>query len=478
MRRMILVSLIALLGLALLAYGTSRPTAAQAGEVGEGVTDAIQTDGYANVVIALKEPPSAKAPVIVLPTLTSEIASVQDAVLSALAPSDLIVKHQYEAVPALAGRVTEAGLANLVADPNVLRIDLDIGGTASLATSVPLIDADDWHAHGITGENVVVAVLDTGLDTDHADLADDLIHQECFGDDDGAIDGAGFCPNGSDRQSGAGAAEDGEGHGTHVTGIITSKGTVSPVAVAPDADIVSIKVIDDSGSFFYFSEIVAALDFIINNRSDVQVINMSLGTYALFSGNCDDATAYNIAGAAAIDTLRANGVISFAASGNDGSGTQMSSPACIANVVSVGATDKSDNLWASTNRNATLDILAPGVNITSTGLANGTDTLSGTSMASPHAAGCAALFIEAGVATTPNQIEARLETSPVIVAGFPRIDCFEAVGGTVELLGQSESRTVTANSSRDHTAPLAAAAAAAVAVVAAGGWYVRRRWLQ
>ena len=372
-------------------------------KVGQGVIEILQREGGANVVIALVEPPSMRASQIDLPILRSEIASLQAQLLSTLYASDYRERHRFRAVPALAGWVSSAGLAKLVGNPNVVKIDLDVGGTGSLANSVPLIRADDWHALGITGTGVVVAVLDTGIDTDHVDLADDLVHQECFLDFDGAINGVGRCPNGSDRQSGAGAAESGLNHGVMTTGIITSRGTVSSVGVAPDAEIVSIKVLDNTqpaGIFAFFSELVAALDFIINNRPDVKVINMSLGTFALFAGNCDSATAFNMAGAAAINTLRKNGVIAFAASGNNGSGTQMTSPACISNVVSVGATNNVDNVAAFTNSNASLDLMAPGVGITSTGLANGIAGGSGTSFASPHAAGCAALFVDAGIAVS------------------------------------------------------------------------------
>ena len=102
-----------------------------------------------------------------------------------------------------------------------------------LADTVPLIDADKWHADGVTGDGVLVAVIDSGIDTDHADLADDLAFEECFGDNDGGINGIGFCLGGTDRLSGVGAAEDDQGHGSRVTGILTSSGTVSPVGVAP-----------------------------------------------------------------------------------------------------------------------------------------------------------------------------------------------------------------------------------------------------
>jgi len=241
------------------------PASAQE-KVGQGVIEVLQAKGKAFVVIALVEPPSINKPKIDLQTVKNEIANLQEGVLSQLDASDFSLKHKYSSVPALAGTVTETGIAELIENPNVVRIDLDVGGTGSLENSVPLIDADDWHGLGITGSNVVVAVLDSGLDTDHGDLGDDLIHQDCFVDDDGTINGSGLCPNGSDRQSGPGAAEDGAGHGTNVTGIITSRGTISSVGVAPNAEIVAIKVLDDSppsGVFFFFSEIVAALDHII-----------------------------------------------------------------------------------------------------------------------------------------------------------------------------------------------------------------------
>ena len=130
-------------------------------------------------------------------------------------------------------------------------------------------------------------------------------------------------------------------------GIITSTGTVSSKGVAPDAQIVALKVLDNAGEFRFFSNILAALDFIINNPSlGIDIINMSLATGPTFAGDCDNANATTIATANAINTLRASGVIAFASSGNNGSGTEMGLPACIANVISVGATDDADNVHA------------------------------------------------------------------------------------------------------------------------------------
>src|SRR5690606_14222817 len=135
-------------------------------------------------------------------------------------------------------------------NPLVERVDLDLGGTGMLTESVPLIGATSWHAVGNTGAGVVIAVLDSGVDTDHPDLAGAIVHQACFLDQDGTINSVGFCPNGSDRQVGPGAAEDDFGHGTHVTGIAASRGNVSGAGVAPGANIEAIKVLDNSNTFY------------------------------------------------------------------------------------------------------------------------------------------------------------------------------------------------------------------------------------
>ena len=468
--RLILAILMAVL-LGLAAHYSLRPVKAQSPlsgneKIGPDVITTLQTTGEARVVIALVEPSALQAQKIDLAQARGEIAVQQAEVLASLSPLDFRLKYQYQAVPALAGAVlTEAGLQQLAAHPQVRKIDLDVGGRGGLANSVPLIGATAWHTDGITGTGGVVAVLDSGLDTDHSDLAAALIHQACFGDDDFAINGSGFCPNGSDRQFGAGAAEDDAGHGTHVSGIISSRGNQSAVGVAPGTSIVAIKVTAGptfSGIFYSFSEIVAALDFIINNRPDVQVINMSLVTNATFAGDCDNATSWTMAGASAINTLRANGVVAFASSGNTGSGTEMAAPACLRNVISVGATDNADSVAGFTSSNSATDIMAPGVSILSDDLANSTRSASGTSMASPHAAGCAALFIATGVAVTPDQIEARLESSPVQVADgtngltFPRIDCAPRPPTTVVISGPTTGLVGTSYSFVAAVSPLTA----------------------
>lgn len=415
--------------------------------IGPGVLEAIRDNGDARIVVALEVPELVATAVPETPPdgelrvppglarLRAEVAAAQKSAIGRARRDQLVVRRQYASVPAFAANVrSEDAVLALASDPLVRRIDLDVGGTGFLATSVPLIGATERHQVGNRGQGVVVAILDSGVDTDHPDLADAIVHQACFGDANGRIDGVGFCPGGSDRRVGPGAAEDDAGHGTHVAGIVASNGVVSAPGVAPAASIVAIKVTNNcnfSGCFFSFGEIVAALDYIITNNATLRVraINMSLGTSALFAGECDNAASFTMAGAAAINLLRSMGVVSFASAGNNGSGVAMTAPACLRNVVSVGATDKNDIVAPFSNSNATTDIFAPGVSIVSDSRFGGTLTASGTSMASPHAAGCAALLIDSGEALTPDAIETRLETSPVHVTdptnglSFPRIDC-------------------------------------------------------
>jgi subtilisin family serine protease len=378
------------------------------------------------------------------------VAAAQSQALSRVSDDELSVRRRFVAVPALAAVArSEAAVRRLAADPRVRRIDLEVGGSGGLVTSVPLIRGDLRHERGNTGAGVVVAILDTGFDSDHPDLAGALVGEACFGRDGTNTDDVGFCPDGTDRQFGAGAAEDDQGHGTHVTGIVTAIGDAAGPGVAPDASIFAIKVLDFGGAagrFFFLSEIVAALDYIVNNPGfGIQVANLSLSTNTRYDGVCDDADANTMAVQGVAEQLRAAGVTVFAAAGNNNS-SQMGLPACVSSVISVGASDNNDNPANFTNVNETTDIFAPGVNTVSLQMGGGPRTASGTSMASPHAAGCAALLIHAGDATTPAEVEARLKNSAFeVTAGgntFPRIDCGPDQNQAPELTANSAVVTV------------------------------------
>jgi len=373
---------------------------------------------------------------------------------------EFAARHRFENINAVAGDITTDGLLRLLDDPSVERVDLDTGGSAHLAEAVPLVRLDVARSLGFTGRGVTVAVLDSGVDTDHPDLRDDLVAEECFCSGN-------CCPNASTRQSGPGSAEDDYGHGTNVAGIITSKGTVAPVGGAPDARIVAIKVLDRFGGFSTSADIIAALDWIISNRPDVNIVNMSLGTNDLFRGYCDDSDSRTKALAVAINTLRAKGVLLFASSGNQRSGTSTPAPACIANTISVGAvwdadvgsrialgcvdpTTAADQVTCFSNSNETTDLFAPGGPMRSSGRFGLTSEFSGTSQASPTAAACAAVLLDRSPTSSPDEVEAALKSSSTQVTdstngfSFPRVDCEEALVSIGGPLPPSPTTTPTA----------------------------------
>ena len=223
--------------------------------------------------MALRELPAATVAPLDVAALQEQVAADQGDVLSGLTDADFQLLDRYDAIPSLFGRVSAAGVAKLAAHPNVVRIYRPPELHFTLAQSVPLIHADDVQAAGYTGASVVVATLDSGVDTDHSDLQDDLIGQHCF--EDGSL----WCPNHTHEQHGAGSAEDSLGHGTHVAGIITSGGVVAAKGVAPDAKLIAFRLGGDSGQdAISTSGALKALDYIILHPEDgIRIINMSFG---------------------------------------------------------------------------------------------------------------------------------------------------------------------------------------------------------
>ena len=373
------------------------------------------------------------------------VARAQEDALGALRRGDFTLRRRFGRVSALAGDLTAAGLERLRRAPGVRRIDIDPPGRAYLEQSVPLINADDVQALGFKGEGITIATIDSGVDTDHPDLADDLVAQACFCSTGGAC-----CPDGSSQQFGPGAAEDLNGHGTHVAGTITGRGLVAARGVAPDADLVAVKIMGASSSFCCMSDVVAGLDWILDTRPEVKAVNMSIGTFGVYPGDCDEATADNLALAEVINALRARGTSCFVASGNNASGVGMASPGCIgaslsvgsvydANVGGVGFGECTDSATAAdmvscfSNSNTVTDLFAPGGAISASYLGGGVATLFGTSMATPHGVGCAAILYDAVPTLTPATLEANLEASGHPVTDqkngltFPRIDCLAAL---------------------------------------------------
>ncbi len=426
------VTLAVTLVFSLATRSSSLPEPPPVPKVGTAVFSALQGAPRVRVLVALREP---KTPVQALAERMAEVEAMQANVLDRLAAADFHLTHRWDTIGAVAGDVTPQGVAALARDPDVLKIDLDEPVFAATAESVSLIRADEVQNQGVTGRGVVVAVLDTGVERAHPDLASSILDEHCFC--------AGCCPGGASEAGGAGSAPDDNGHGTNVTGIITSDGRVAPRGIAPDADIVAIKVLDKTGAGTS-TQIVSGFDYILKSRPEVKVVNLSLGSANLFSGTCDGAASFTTALAQAINALKARGTITFASTLNNGSASQIGVPACVANAVAVGAvydadggtvsfgctdaTSRRDEVACFSNSSSKVEVLAPGAPITSSGIGGGASTFLGTSQASPHAAAAAALLLSANPALSPDAIKNALHNTgrPITDAknglAIPRID--------------------------------------------------------
>lgn len=187
-----------------------------------------------------------------------------------------------------------------------------------------------------------------------------------------------------------------EGHGTHVAGIIGG----SAYGVAKQVNLHSIRVLDKNGDG-YNSDIIAGIDYVIANAIKPAVINMSLGG----NGSVTEDTA--------VKAAIAKGIVVVVAAGNSDANACNYSPARVPEAITVGATDSSDARAYYSNWGSCLDIFAPGSNILSdfnTGT-SATTTLSGTSMAAPHVAGAAVLYLASHPTATPAQVAAALIAS-------------------------------------------------------------------
>jgi subtilisin family serine protease len=303
-----------------------------------------------------------------------------------------------------AATIPTARLASLRMDPRVAFIseDREVHAVAqSLPTGIDRIDADQSGAGDGTGSvNVDVAIIDTGIDLDHPDLN---------------VVGGKNCVRGRPSYN------DGNGHGTHVAGTIGAKDNADGVVgVAPGARLWAVRVLDNSGSGSW-SSVICGIDFVTANASTIEVANMSLGGSGSDGGSC--ATTSQALQEAICNSVAA-GVFYAVAAGNSNADLKGFVPAAYDQVLSVTAvadfngqpgggaapTCRSDvdDTAADFSNYATLatdqahTIAAPGVCILSTWKGGGYNTISGTSMASPHVAGAAALCIGTGLCADPS----------------------------------------------------------------------------
>ncbi|MCX4979580.1 S8 family peptidase [Streptomyces sp. NBC_00620] len=220
------------------------------------------------------------------------------------------------------------------------------------------------------GKGVTAYVIDTGIRITHKDF--------------GGRASYGWDFVGNDK-----TAKDGNGHGTHVAGTIAG----AKYGVAKKTKVVAVRVLDNNGAGTT-AQVIAGIDWVTKHAKKPAVANISLGGYA--NAQLD----------AAVRNSIASGVTYAVAAGNDGLPAGLYSPARVKQALTVGASDRTDARASFSNTGAILDLFAPGVAITSASYASDTGkaTYSGTSMASPHVAGAAALYLADHTRATPAQV--------------------------------------------------------------------------
>ena len=327
------------------------------------------------------------------------------------------VGHVYKSALKGYSALMTPAVANLIeALPVVewVQADTQVRATAqTLPTGINRADADLSPTANINGSDervdVDVAVIDTGVDLDHPDL-----NVYTAGGRNCSLLGILLPP------------DDDNGHGSHVAGTIGAlDNDDGVVGMAPGARIWPVKVLNALG-IGLTSDVICGIDYVAANSSQIEVANMSLGGTGSDDGNCGNTD--GDAQHAAICTAVSRGVTFVVAAGNDSADAAGFVPAAYDEVITVSAladfngepgggaastcrADGDDTLADFSNFGADVDLIAPGVCIESSYMLGGYDTLSGTSMASPHAAGGAALYKANNPGASPAQVRSALQAA-------------------------------------------------------------------
>ena len=303
------------------------------------------------------------------------------------------------ALKGMALRLPDAAVAALRANPTVAWVEQDqvvhaIATTETNATwgidrvdqrSLPL---STTYVYSADGSGVKVYIIDTGIEFGHVD----------FG---------GRAHTGYDAVTAGGTAADCNGHGTHVAGTVGG----ATYGIAKNVTLYAVRVLDCGGSGTW-SQVIAGIDWVTaNHGSATAVANMSLG------GSESDAVN------TAVENSIAAGVVYAVAAGNGNfvgipQDACKYSPASAPSAITTGATTKTDGLASFSNYGTCVDILAPGVSVTSDWYSSttATNTISGTSMATPHVTGAAAAYLSTNSAATPAQVAAALTDNATLNA--------------------------------------------------------------
>ena len=331
------------------------------------------------------------------------------------------VSARAHTLPIVVATVDAAALNRLTTSPNVVSVVADDPVPAALVNSGPVVGLPASQDAGYTGRGVAVAILDTGVDSAHSFLGNRVVDESCYS-------AVGSCPNGTPTQTGPGSAApctyapSGCRHGTHDAGIAAGS-ALDATGMAPRASIIAVQVFSriDNPTFCtrgenpcpltFPSDWILGLEHVyeLRNTYKIAAANMSIGGIA-FQTACDTDVVKP-----AIDQLRAVGIATVIAAGNEGLTDSIDYPACISSSVSVGATDDADNIASFSNSHPQISLFAPGVSVRSSVPGGGFASFNGTSMATPHVTGAFALAKEQYPNATVDDILARMKSTGRVI---------------------------------------------------------------
>ncbi|MFI5806387.1 S8 family peptidase [Streptomyces sp. NPDC051561] len=303
---------------------------------------------------------------------------------------------------------------------DLAKLWLDRKISATLDRSTKQVRAQEAWAAGFDGKGTKVAVLDTGADAEHPDLKGRVVAAKNFTD--------------------AGSEADVQGHGTHTASTVGGSGAASggkKKGVAPGTGLLNGKVLNDQGQGAE-SWIIAGMEWAVQEKADV--VSMSLGGAAT---DCTDPLSV-----AAEELAKSKDTLFVLAAGNTGPrNNSVSSPGCAPGVLTVGAVDRDDTTAQFSSRGPNIathtlkpEIAAPGVNISAASAggrgAEAYRSMSGTSMATPHVAGAAAILKQAHPDWSAQQIKAALVSSAKVVPG----DVRQTGGGRLDVKGALDAK--------------------------------------
>jgi len=319
-------------------------------------------------------------------------------------------QFRYHLIDSIAGRVEITKIIDLAKLPGVVLVELD--GILTIQMSdvneihgIPLI----WEDTGYTGAGSVVSIIDTGIDSSHVGL-DDLDDDNST--DDNKVIAFYDAVNSPELTNGTEiVAYDDQGHGTHCAGI--TAGTGAPgneyVGVAPQAQLVGVKVLDEGGSGS-FATVMAGMEWTVDKRHDfnIRAASMSLGGFGLIEWTSSEQESVN---RMANEMVR-SGIALFIAAGNNGVAAQIGTPGSAEDAITVGALDKDTSIAIYSSQGPTEEgrvkpnIAFVGSNVFAPEANSGDGYIdySGTSMATPGAAGLAALMYQANPDLSPFDI--------------------------------------------------------------------------